>query len=245
MFPLSASELITIYANRFAFAQDKEQYLVYGSYPALSAYTTLEAKRDYVHELIGSYLLKDILALEHIKFSKTLFDLVKLLAFQIGNEVSLNELANNLGISHITVKKYIDLLVKSFVIVELSPYKDNRRKSISKMSKYFFLDLGVRNAVINNFNDLSTRDDCGALRENYCIVELMKKNIHLRKHQNFYFYRGYQSGEVDLLIEEGNERRGFDCKRNAQKKPSLPKDLATLLTRVDALHPDNYLDYLL
>ena len=125
--------------------------------------------------MVSSYLCKDILIFEGLKKSQKLIDLLILLAFQIGKEVSLSELGTQLSLSKSTVERYLDLLQKTFVIVNIRGFSRNLRKEVTKSSRYYFYDNGIRNALINNFNALSYRDDVGALWENYLAIERLKK----------------------------------------------------------------------
>ncbi|MDP2633075.1 MAG: AAA family ATPase, partial [Candidatus Curtissbacteria bacterium] len=165
LYPVAQLELVN-QMNTFELSQKKEEYLIYGSYPKVLTMKSFEEKAKNLRKLVSSYLLRDILDLENVKGSKILLDLLRLLAFQIGNEVSLAELAQNLPIDPKTVARYLDLLEKSFVIINIRGYSKNLRKEISNKSKYYFYDNGVRNAVINNFNPLNLRDDTGKLWEN-------------------------------------------------------------------------------
>ena len=158
------------------------QFLVYGSYPQVVLAQTKGEKIRIIEELVNSYIFKDILSLKKVKGSKILLDLLKLLAFQIGNEVSLNELSSSLGIDVKTVGRYLDLLEKSFVIFKLGGFSRNLRSEVTSKSKYFFLDNGIRNGVISQFNTLDNRNDVGQLWENFIMIERMKK----RSYQHIY-----------------------------------------------------------
>lgn len=164
--------------NRF-YQNDFENYLVYGTYPEVLTALNNEEKQSYLTELKNSYLLKDILSLENIRNSDKLMDLLRLIAFQIGHEVSLNELGIQLGMSKNSVEKYLDLLEKTFVIKRVRGFSRNLRKEIVKTSRYYFLDNGIRNAVINNFSPLNLRNDEGMLWEKN--IEKTVKNTPMKK----------------------------------------------------------------
>jgi predicted AAA+ superfamily ATPase len=166
LFPVSQLEL-TKQFNSYELSQKKEEYLIYGSYPKALTTATFEEKGIYLRSLVNAYLLKDILDLENVKGSKVLLDILRLLAFQVGNDVSLSELAQNLPIDPKTVARYLDLLEKTFVIINIRGYSQNLRKEISSKSKYYFYDNGIRNAVIANFNPLKLRNDVVKLWENF------------------------------------------------------------------------------
>ena len=166
LFPVSQLELASLH-NPYDLKQQLEQYLVFGGYPEVLTTDSRSGKAEVLNEITGSYLLKDVLELDRIKNSKTLLDLLRLLAFQIGKEVSWSELAAPLGIDGKTVARYLDVLEKSFVLYNLRGYSRNLRKEIIKKGKYYFHDNGVRNSIIASFNSLEQRDDVGALWENF------------------------------------------------------------------------------
>jgi len=213
MYPLSQIELnqIETVSQREAHLESR---LVYGSYPEIVTMKSNAFRREYLQELVSSYLLKDILAFEGVKKSKKLVDLLILLAFQVGNEVSHNELATKLGMNKLTVEKYLDLLEQVFVITNLRGFSRNLRKEVTKTSKYYFCDNGIRNALINNFNDLTRRDDSGALWENYIVMERLKKQEYTRLWSNNYFWRTYDQKEIDWVEEREGRLFGYEFKSN-------------------------------
>ena len=176
MFPLSQKELSYEF-NPYELKQNLEDYLIYGAYPEVLTLSSKQDKIQYLKEIVGSYLYKDILSFCGIKNPLMLNRLAKLLAFQIGSEVSFNELSNNLGIDVKTVSKYIDLLEKSFIIYKLTGYSGNLRNEINKKHKYYFVDNGIRNAIVSQFNALEDRNDIGELWENFILMERIKKYI--------------------------------------------------------------------
>jgi len=194
-----------------------DEFLVYGSYPEVLTTKNMDEKREYLITLRNSYLLKDILELENIKNSSKLSDLLKLIAFQIGKEVSLNELSNALGIAKQTVERYLDLLEKSFVIKKVYGFARNLRKEITKTARYYFFDNGIRNAVINNFNDLRTRDDVSSLWENYLFMERLKRQSYYKIFSNNYFWRTYDHKEIDLVEEREGKLFGYEFKWGNKK----------------------------
>jgi predicted AAA+ superfamily ATPase len=170
----------------------------------------LKAKR--VKNLASNYLYKDLLIFNNLKNSDILLKLLQALSLQIGNEVSYNELANLLSIGKQTVANYIDLLEKTFVVFRLSPYSGNLRKAIGKRRKIYFLDLGIRNALINNQNPLNLRDDVGRLWENFVVSEKYKKQLGLGFSTDYYFWRTYDKQEVDLVENKGGRLYGWEIK---------------------------------
>jgi hypothetical protein len=220
LFPLSQIEMGKLY-NDYDLRSRLEEYLIFGSYPEVLTSETINDKKTILEELVGSYLLKDILELEKVKSSKLLLDLLRLLAFQVGSEVSLSELGKQLGIDSKTVARYLDLFEKSFVIFNLRGFSRNRRKEITSKSKYYFLDNGIRNAIIANFNLLDIRDDIGKLWENFLVVERLKKQSYTQIYSNNYFWRTWDQKEVDWVEERNGQLFGYEFKwKNKSRKGS-------------------------
>ena len=220
LFPLSQIEMGKLY-NDYDLRSRLEEYLIFGSYPEVLTSETINDKQTILEELVGSYLLKDILELEKVKSSKLLLDLLRLLAFQVGSEVSLSELGKQLGIDSKTVARYLDLFEKSFVIFNLRGFSRNRRKEITSKSKYYFLDNGIRNAIIANFNLLDIRDDIGKLWENFLVVERLKKQSYTQIYSNNYFWRTWDQKEVDWVEERNGQLFGYEFKwKNKSRKGS-------------------------
>jgi len=186
--------------------------LIYGNYPELLHLPDQKDKIDYLNEMVSSYLLKDILVYENIKNSQKIFNLLRLIAFQIGGEVSLQELGNQLGISKNTVEKYLDLLSKVFILHKIEGFSRNHRKEITKNSRWYFLDNGIRNAVIANFNPIESRNDIGQLWENYMISERIKQQEYQRISSNNYFWRTYDQQEIDWIEEREGSLFAYEFK---------------------------------
>ena len=243
LFPVSQFELGNLH-NDYDLKKQLDNFLVFGSYPEVLTADSTNEKKRLLEEMVSSYLLKDILELERVKNAKVLLDLLRLLAFQVGSEVSLNELGNQLGIDGKTVARYLDLFEKSFVIVNIRGYSSNQRKEITKKSKYFFLDNGIRNAIIANFNALELRDDIGRLWENFLVAERLKYQTYSQMYANNYFWRTWDQKEVDWVEER--EGRLFAYEFKWQKKSSksaaawteyYPKASFKIITK------DNYLTF--
>ena len=211
LYPIAELELAKHY-NRSELRQQLSERLVYGAYPEVVTASSHAEKARILEELVHSYLLKDILELERVKGSKILLDLLRLIAYQVGNEVSLSELGSKIGVDTKTVARYLDLFEKSFVLLNLRGFSRNLRKEVTKKSKYYFYDLGVRNAIISNFNPLDTRDDIGALWENFCIIERLKARAYRNIYANQYFWRTWEHKEVDLIEEREGKLFGYECK---------------------------------
>lgn len=186
--------------------------LILGNYPELLHLDNQRDKIDYLNEMVSSYLLKDILVYENIRNSQKIFNLLRLIAFQIGGEVSLQELGKQLGISKNTVEKYLDLLSKVYIIHKVEGFSRNLRKEITKNARWYFLDNGVRNAIIANFNPIEARNDVGQLWENYMIVERLKYQEYNGISSNNYFWRTYEQQEIDWVEERGGLLHGYEFK---------------------------------
>lgn len=216
IFPISEEELLSI-ERREEKVDNLHQRLVFGNMPEVFSLDTRKEKEEYLKELANSYLFKDILMYENIKNSSKIFDLLKLMAFQIGNEISLTELGTQLGISKNTVERYLDILSKSFIIYKLGPFSRNLRKEIVKNNKWYFFDNGLRNAVIANMNDLSLRADTGQLWEQYLINERIKFQKYNGIISNNYFWRTYDQQEIDWIEEREGHLYAHEIKFKNQK----------------------------
>lgn len=246
LYPFSQSELLEKY-NRFELKEKLEEFLIFGSYPDVVLAKNREEKIKILNELADSYLLKDVLSLERIKGAKQLIDLLKLIAFQIGSEVSLHELATQVKLDVKTVDRYLDILEKAFVIKRIGGFSRNLRKEISSKCKYYFLDNGVRNAVISQFNFLSDRNDIGALFENFIASERIKNNSYKSIFSPIYFWRTYDGQEVDLVEEYSGKLFGFEIKWSENAKIKIPKDWKKAYPNAEYsfINKENYLDFIL
>ena len=200
------------------------ELLIYGMYPSVLTNTNEEEKAEFLRELVDSYLLKDILAFQDVKGSRVMLQLLTLIAYQIGNEVSLTEIGASLGIDRKTVARYLDLLEKTYVIFRLGGYGRNLRSEVTKMSKYYFYDNGVRNTLINNLNPLDIRNDVGQLWENYVVSERQKKRLCYGPRANQYFWRTWKGSEVDLVEERDGKLFGYEMKWSTRKSVKPPKE---------------------
>ena len=220
--------------------------LVYGNYPELLHHPSPEAKSTYLQELVNAYLLKDILEFEGIKNVNKIRDLLRLLAYQTGKDVSLNELGRQLGLHKDTVGKYLDLLSKVFVIYRLGGFSRNLRKEVSKMDRWYFYDNGIRNILINNLNPLHTRNDQGELWENYVLSERIKIQHYKKMLVSNYFWRTYQQQEIDWIEERGGSILAFEMKWNPDKKVKIPSawQKAYPDSEFQVIHPNNYLEWI-
>jgi len=224
LYPLWAGELVEN-KNTFELDQKKEERMIFGSYPEIISVSTAGERIKILEENISSYLFKEIVEIEQIGNTKILLDLLKLIAFQVGNEVSLTELGGSLGIDKKTVRRYLNLFEQSFILYNLRGYSRNLRKEVTKKSKYYFWDNGIRNAVIKNFNDLETRDDVGALWENYLISERLKRQEYRQIYANNYFWRTWEGQEIDWVEEREGKLYGFEFKWKNKEKEVKPPSL--------------------
>ena len=246
LFPMAQSELLSVY-NRFELREKLTDFLIFGTYPEVLQSATQHARIEVLTEIANSYLLKDILTFDRIKNSRTLLDLLKLLAFQIGSEVAITELATQLGVDVKTVKRYLDLLEKAFVIYRLNGFSRNLRQEITNKSKYYFLDNGIRNALIAQFNGLDQRNDLGALWENFMMVERLKTRTYRPLHANVYFWRTYQQQEIDLIEEHSAKLFAYEFKWSTEKTVHPPTHWTEAYknSTFQVIHPNNYLDFVL
>lgn len=244
MYPIAQMELAEM-ESPIETQQHLDERLVLGSYPELFSLTTHDEKTDYLHQLVRNYLLKDILAFENLRNATKIFDLLQLLAYQFGKEVSVEELGKNLGMSKNTIDKYLDLLVKVQIIFKLRGYSKNLRKEIVKNSKYYFFDNGIRNALINDFKPISGRNDIGMLWENYLLSERIKRNHYLKKNAEYYFWRTYDQQEIDLIEVTGTKLSAFEFKwKKAIKKAPIAFREAYPKATFEIITQDNYLDFI-
>lgn len=211
LYPVSAIELSENIGG-MAIYQRLEEMLIYGTYPEVLNAGSNDEKKRLLTELRDSYLYKDIMQLENIRNSSKIMDLLVLLSFQIGKEVSLNELSNSLDLAKQTVEKYLDLLEKTFVIKKIRGFSRNLRKEVSKTARYYFLDNGVLNSIGNTYNPLNLRKDTGALWENYLFSERLKKQQYHNIYSNNYFWRTYDMQEIDFVEERDGKLYGYEFK---------------------------------
>lgn len=244
LFPFSEEELTHI-ETPIQRHDNLKQRLIFGNMPEVVNVNSTIEKKSYLNELVNSYLMKDILIYENIKNAEKIFDLLKLISFQIGKEVSLNELSRSLGISKNTVDRYLDLLTKVYILHKLRGFSRNLRKEVVNHAKYFFYDNGIRNAVINNFNSLGQRNDIGALWENYIIGERIKFMSYNNIYSTNYFWRTYDQQEIDWVEERGGKLYAYEFKWKEQKvkipaswKKNYPDSVFQIINN------ENYFDWI-
>ena len=225
--------------------QNLENRLIYGSYPDVVLMKNTEQQKEYLKNIVDAYLLKDILMVDGIKNAAKMKELLQLVALQLGNEVSYEELGQKLGMSKNTVEKYLDVLSKTFVIYRLGAFSRSLRKEITKAGKWYFYDNGIRNALISAFNSLSVRQDVGALWENYLIGERVKKNFNENADKELYFWRTYDGQEIDLVETHGDKIAAFEFKWG-DKTPKIPSAFLTAYPTANyqVVNRSNYLEFI-
>jgi predicted AAA+ superfamily ATPase len=243
MFPISWEEWQK--HNDFLTVQQQlESRLVYGMYP--DVLNNIGNEVTILKELSSSYLYKDILALSGIRKPSVLQKLVQALSLQCGSEVSLNELAQLIGVDKNTVSNYIDLLEKTFVVFTLPSLSRNVRNEIKHNRKVYFYDNGIRNAVIDNFNPINLRQDMGALWENFLISERFKRLANHKTYAHRYFWRTTRQQEIDYIEEHSGKFHAFEFKWNSKKQPRVPTSfIEGYDPTFEFIHQKNFTDFLI
>ncbi len=220
LFPLSIIEIAKS-MNKFEIDEAIPQLLVFGNYPDIVLRPDNE-KLQLLDELSSDYLFQDVLKFEQLRKPLLLTNLLKALALQIGQEVSVRELSNLLKVSVETIQRYLTLLEKTFVVFSLTSFSRNLRNEIAKGKKYYFYDLGIRNSLLQNFTLTGNRNDIGQLWENFCLLERLKANQAADRRVNSYFWRTYSQKEIDLIEESGGKLNTFEFKWNPRSSAKIP-----------------------
>lgn len=243
LFPLSFGEMAA-HSSILEEIRLLPHRLVFGYYPEVVTKPGFE--KEILKQLTDSYLYKDILMWERIKKPDKLVKLLQSLAFQVGNEVSYNELANNLGLDNQTVEKYIQLLEQTFVIFRLGAFSRNLRKELKRSRKIYFYDNGIRNSLIANFNPPEIRNDTGALWENFIIAERMKYIRNNNIWANTYFWRTQDQQEIDYIEERDGHLYAFELRWNPKSKARLSRTFSSAYPEVkfEVVNPENFESFL-
>lgn len=242
LYPLSLSELEAV-SSPIEIKRTIGERLKYGMYPEI--FVNPGKEEEIVSEIKRSYLYKDIFQYQQLKNTELMEKLLQALALQIGSEVSYTELASLLSVDKKTIERYLELLKKAFVIFQLPPYSRNLRKELSKTRKIYFFDIGVRNALLKNFNNMDIRQDTGALWENFLISERLKKNSNEHSEKNIYFWRTYQQQEVDYIEEVEGRLTAFEFKWGSKtKKISQAFTRAYKNSSIEIINKDNFFRFL-
>lgn len=237
LYPLSFGELSPAVTERETVY---ESSLLYGTYPEVVTTASSAEKVGYLRQLVADYLLKDVYAQVDVNRTR-LLDVLRLLAHQVGSEVSLSEIGRSVQLDTKTVARYLDLLERAFVIIRLRGFSRNLRKEVAQSQKLYFLDLGIRNGIIQAFQPLEARDDIGRLWENYLVVERIKRNHYSGRHANYYFWRTYDRQEIDFVEECDGLLSAYEFKYSGSTRgvPRLwrttyPGSHSEVVTRHDA-----------
>ena len=242
LYPIAFCELQS-FLNPYEMTQKLQSSLIFGAYPEIFSLKNDSEKKEYLNSLTRDYLYKDIFEIEGIKSSQKIKKLLQLLAFQVGQEVSMTELGKQLELNKKTVERYLDLLEKFFVIFPLTGFSRNLRKEVTQKPKIYFYDLGVRNAIINNYNFLENRNDIGLLWENFIINERLKFNVYSKQFGSSYFWRTYSGAELDYVEEHGGRLYGYEIKWGKKTSaPSLWKECYK--ADYDCINSDNFLEFI-
>lgn len=243
LYPVSFSEYADTHSLREA-QQKLEDLLIFGAYPEIVSKSHEEA-RVLLSTITGQYLYKDLFDFENIRKPELILKLLRLLAFQVGVEVSIHELSRNLEVSAKTVARYLELLEKAFVIFRLSALARNPRNEIVKKQKVYFYDLGIRNSLIQKHNRLELRDDIGALWENFCMVERRKKLQYELLPANQFFWRNIYGSEVDYVEEREGALHGYEFKWRSDKARAAPAFVSSYGAEVSLINRENFTDFVL
>lgn len=244
LFPISFGEMVR-HTQILKETRMLPHRMVFGYYPDVVNH--LGDEFEVLNQLVDSFLYKDILMLDQLKKSDTVIKLLKALAYQVGSQVSYNELGQLCGLNSRTVEKYIHILEKAFVIFRVGSFSRNLRNELKKSNKIYFYDLGVRNALVNNFSMIESRTDQGQLWENFIIAERLKFLYFKRRRVNFWFWRTSDQAELDWIEEENGELRGFEFKYGTSTKAKIPKvfsiNYPTAITKI--ITPENMNEFIL
>ncbi|EKD99423.1 MAG: hypothetical protein ACD_22C00257G0003 [uncultured bacterium] len=245
LYPLSVKEVsVNVKDHELPYLLPNQ--LLYGGYPYAYQLATQKEKQDYLISITEDYLFMDLFNLEQIANKDTIKKLTTLLAFQIGNEVSLNELAQKLSVSVVTVSRYLDLLEKSFIIFKVGSFSSNLRTEVARSKKYYFYDTGIRNALINQFQPLDSRTDVGALWENFLVTERLKKLEYSRDTASCFFWRDYLKAEIDWIEKRSTGIQAYEFKLGVKSHAKTPKSFKDAYkTEATTVNRDNYLEFVL
>lgn len=243
LYPLSFQEMVN-HTNLLLEIRQLPQRLRYGYYPEIV--TGIGNEERLLKFLSESYLYKDIFLFKGIKKPEKILELLKLLALQIGSEVNYNELSKTLKIDNQTIESYVNMLEQAFVIYKLNAYNTNHRKELKKSKKIYFNDLGIRNALINDFRPIEIRNDSGAIFENFVINEFRKQNEYQQVYANLYFWRTTDQKEIDLVVEKNGMLHTFEIKWNPNKKAVLTKSFSNIYPNYtfDVINNTNFFEFI-
>lgn len=214
----------------------------FGAYPEIYANKDLseEDKIEKLQKIFDTYILKDIINIYALKNEQLAKDILTQIALQLGSEVSIREIAANLGANKITVANYIEIFIKNYILIPLPSFKTNARKAVSEHRKLYFYDLGIRNILVRDFRDLSLRPDKGGVFENFIISEIEKQRKIHRIHKTMYFYREYGGQEVDLILE--NYKKQYQALEIKIGEKKAGKDVFPIPHSLVTVNTQNYFE---
>lgn len=245
LYPISLLELKSTF-NTHELREKLPDFMIYGMYPEVLTARTKKEKMMILREMVDSYLLRDVFTLERIKSPPQLLNMLRMLALQIGSEVSLHELSRHTGLDVKTVQRYLDLLEKAFVIRKVEGFSLNRRNEITSKPKYYFIDTGIRNAILDSFQPLTHRADTGFLFENFVFSEKLKQLAYKDKAAQLHFWRTHRQQEVDMVILSGLKIQAVEIKWNVKNRKSSNLKTFTSLyknAQTHVINPDNLISF--
>lgn len=247
MYPVSTAEIVNS-SSALEARELLDSRLRFGSYPFIFNLSDNQQKEKYIETIAKQYLFKDTLSFEMQKSPGFLAKLAALLAARTGSLVSYNSLSNDLDVGRNTIERYLHLFTQLFIIAPLHAYHNNFVKRLTKQNKFYFLDVGIRNALIESFGSSNARSDIGGLWENFIIIERMKRNEAKRIRVNYYFYRGENNAEIDLVEEREGKIECFEIKYAAAKPSRGAVNAAQKELRgapLAVINKDNFLDFVI
>lgn len=245
--PLSIHEIannqsILAYERSTSEKEMQAKLQIFGAYPEIYVSTTLseDEKVEKLQKILDTYILKDVINIYDLKNAKLAKDILTKIALQLGSEVSIREIAADLGANKTTVANYIEIFIKNYILIPLPSFKTNARKAVSEHRKLYFYDLGIRNILVKDFRDLPLRPDKGGLFENFIIIELEKQRRINTLHQTMYFYREYGGKEIDVILED--YKKNYACLEIKIDKNSGNKNIFPLPNKFITINPHNYFE---
>ncbi len=245
--PLSIYEIAD---NTKILAYEKNSFLkemqmklqIFGAYPEIYTSQTLSEgeKEEKLQKILDTYVLKDVINIYNLKNEKLAKDILTQIALQLGSEVSVREIARNLGADKVTVSNYIEIFIKNYILIPLPSFKTNARRAVSEHRKLYFYDLGIRNILVKDFRDISLRPDKGGLFENFIIIELEKLKKIYNIHQTMYFYREYGGKEIDVVLED--YKKNYTCLEIKMDKNNGNKNIFPLDHNFFVINSSNYFE---
>ncbi|MCL5432394.1 MAG: ATP-binding protein [Patescibacteria group bacterium] len=245
--PLSATEIaanatVAAYEKNHLAKQLQKKAQIFGAYPEVYVQDKItdRDKINLLEKIVSTYVLKDVINIYNLKDDRLARDILTKIALQLGSEVSVREIAASLGANKETVANYIEIFLKNYILIPLPSFKTNLRKAVSENRKFYFYDLGIRNALVKDFRELELRPDKGGVFENFIVSEVEKQRRNTGAKLSMYFYREYGGQEVDLVLED--YQKNYTAMEVKSASAARPKDIFPLPHTFKTVNPDNYLD---